>query len=74
MAKTNICHNDDCMKKYNGVNKSNLVSYILGFKYCRECRKYFKVDYWKCLCCGSRLRGKPANGVKREELVVASRV
>lgn len=73
MTKSNNC-TEECVRSLGGLNKSNLISYALGYKFCRECGKYFKTDGWKCGCCGRGLRCKPANGKKRELLVEAMRV
>lgn len=68
-----VC-NDSCINVHHGVNKSNNVNYNSGYRFCKECRKYFLTELWKCPCCSSRLRCKPANGKKRELLVQEIRI
>lgn len=58
----------------DGVNKSYHITYINGYKFCRACNKYFLQESWLCKCCKTRLRGKPANGARREILVSDSRI
>lgn len=58
----------------DGVNKSVHITYANGYKYCRICNKYFLQDKFLCYCCGTRLRSKPANGIRREALITKTRV
>lgn len=62
---------DKCL---DGVNKSYHITYANGYKFCRICNKFFLQETYLCKCCGTRLRGKPANGIRREILVSKSRI